>query len=286
MKNKILALMFMVMLLATGCAVEADESFEENSESDDNIRGMIDICNEQADKILAIVLPILDYEANSASRLLVNNALDRIAQFNQRIKELEATLDELENADFAGKENYISKNRELVKVLKELVAEYGGLYNFDLELKEKDSIWEKKDKTDDLHNAIVNCRCGEFDCGAYMDSTLEYMEESVKIFTRIKEKYGLEAFGKAADEWAKDMEIAERHWPGLISKSESYGDRCYRINDAYSRYVSEFDSVERVTESEIEDALSRKWLLSLMNLAADLDELSVDIDSARAGVES
>jgi PBP1b-binding outer membrane lipoprotein LpoB len=289
MKNKIIAVVLMLALLTAGCVVEAEDRNAEavdNEELEADAAAMLNECNEQVDKMMALVLPILEYEANSASKLLTKNALDNIAKFNQRVKEVEKTLDETEGIEFTGKKKYISANRELVRITKEMVAMYSELYSFNLELEEKETLAQKNDKSEDLHNAIVNCRCNEVDCISYSESSLKFMDDSIKIFRKIESKYGLEIFGSAADEWAKDKEIAENHWPGLIKKASTYGDKCYKINDAYSRYLNDFDSVERATENEIADAVSSKWLLSMMNLASEMTQAGVDVDSARNGVEA
>lgn len=297
MKNTIFAVMVLAMLVMPGCNLQANNNAANSASaakaSAEDAGGkaaeLVQLCNGQADRLMLIMQPILGYEANIASKLLLRNALDRISEFSQKAKEMEKTLGEIEKAGLSGKEDYapyISKNRELLNTAKLIVEKYSELYNYELDMMEQKESGQKNNKMEDLHNAIVNCRCDEVDCNAYMSSSLNFIDDSIAVFRRIESKYGLKIFGTAAEEWSQDREIVQKHWPGLIKKSESYGDRCYRINDAYSQYLNDLDSVKRQTESEIADAVSSKWLLSIMNLAAQIDQLKADVDDARKGVEA
>ena len=144
---------------------------------------------------------------------------------------------------------------------------------------EFNSLDEKENKIEDLLQAIVNCRCGTVDCNEYMDSSMEFMDSSIKIFEKIRDDYNLESFGGIVETWTQEKAAAEKHWPDLIKNSERYGiKKCYNIDKDYAKYLNDLDKIDVMIEGDVIDDVSEEWTISLMNLADKMEEKAHDVD--------
>ena len=275
------------ILVLAGCASNnvSDENKAEEKLSQEETHNLVVKYVNQQDALLVLVRSITDYENNIASKSMIRNALNKISKFNKEVKELEKALDEIKEFEFEKKEEFVSTNKEFIELLKKIAAKHSEAYNFESDGADYLSLVQKEDKLEELMNAIYNCGCGELDCDSYKETSMKFLDSSIKMFKNINSKYGVETFGRMAENLAKEKEISEKHLPGLIRKSKEYGAaKCYKINDEYAEYLNELEQVDEVTDAEVEDEVSEKFLIPIENLLTEWDQSAIQVDNLIAEV--
>ena len=276
MKKTIITWLILCILFFSGCTAEGGSPAEADDE--DQIVDLMNTISYHLDRMDVVTGLILDIDIGSATKSMLNNALSRVDEFEKEASAMESALDELETYDFEGKENVIFSYREITRLSKKLVGGITEYYSYELDFIEQQTIAQKKDKIESLSDAIYNCRCKKVDCETLQKSSLEYIDESVAIFKRMKAKYGLQSFGQVIETWTKEGEVYREFWPDLIKKSAKYEDRCWDINDEYSEFLAALEPIEEISENEIEDDIASKWLVPIENTIEEMGNLGVEMD--------
>ena len=280
MKKTIFILAVILMLVLTGCTLNEAEEKEVVNDEEEAMDLVVEY-NDQFDKTIIIIMPVFEYESDLSSKSLLNNFLSKISKFNKEVKELEKTLEEVNKLEFENKEEFVSINKEFLDIAKKITAGYSEMLHYELDFMKQSVLEQKENKIEDLMDAVYNCRCAEVDCDSYKESSLEFMESSIEIFRKIRTKYGLRSFDKIIGSWTKEKEISEKHWPELIRQSKRYGDRCYKINEEYNEYLNELDQVDYITEEEIADDISEKWVIPITDLVTEWDQSALKLNKIK-----
>ncbi len=275
-KKTIITGMLICILFFSGCVAEGNSPAEADDE--DQIVDLMNTISYHLDRMDVVTSLILDVDIGSATKSMLNNAIKRVDEFEKEVSAMESALGKLEAYDFNEKENVIFSYMEIIRLSKNLVGDIIEYYNYELDFLEQQTIGQKKDKIESLSDAIYNCRCGKVDCEALQKSSLEYIDESVAIFKRMKSKYGLQSFGQVIDTWTKEGEVYREFWPDLIKRSAKYEDRCWDINDEYSEFLAEMELIDEIAGNEIEDDIAAKWFVPIENTIEEMGNLGVEMD--------
>jgi len=301
-KNKILALAFLALLalFISGCSSGGNnnsgsvgnevnfEAAEEARNPENNEQEIVDLIEKAEYRLKRIdVLTdlILETEANTETKPMINNILSKVDEFNSEVQKMESVLDKLEKYDFEGKDDFLRIFREIARLSKEIVAKVAEFYRYRLKTLEQETLSQKNNKIEELATAVYSCGCKSADCNAYYESTMEFMDDSIEIFTEIQETYNLESYRQIVNTWAEEKKVYEEHFPKLIEKSERYADKCWRINDYYNELVADLEAIETASENEVNDEITAKWIVPVENLAGEMGNLGVEIDSVLGGMD-
>jgi len=286
MRKTIFVLAVLLMFVFAGCGsqVNVNESKDSNTEVNDGEENQDFVVEyvDQFDKLLVQIRAIADYESNSASKQLVQNVLNKVSKVNTEFRELEESLDKVDQkSDFEQKEKFVSVNKEFIQLLKKIVNTYSELYNYELDWAK---YWESQEdyNLEDLAKAIYNCGCSEFDCDSYKESYLKAVSSATEIFKAMGSKYNLEVFDRLVEYLIKEKQVSEKYLPELIDKSERYSAaRCYKLNDDYIEYWNALEQIEEVPDSDVEKAADEKWFVPINNLLTEWDASALQIDKLK-----
>lgn len=301
-KNKILALAFLALLalFISGCtagrnsnsesvenevnlqaaAEEKTETANEEQEIEEQeIVDLIEKAEYHLKRIDVLTDLILETDANTESKPMINNILSKVDEFNSEVQKMESVLDKLDKYDFEGKDEFLRIFREIARLSKGIVAKVAEFYRYNLKTLEQETLSQKNNKIEELATAVYSCGCKSADCNAYYETTMDFMDDSIEIFAEIQETYNLESYEQIVNTWAEEKKVYEEHFPDLIEKSERYADKCWRINDYYNELVADLEAIEVASENEVNDEITSKWIVPVENLAGELGNLGVEMEN-------